>query len=152
MPVKWEITEQPAGANATIDENGKITGMPAHIDGNYVIKATANDGCTDFVTITHGLELSAESCDNPIYNEIDKNDWALSEQVYDKGGSLITIGGSKMQDSENILSKSLEDYALYTQILDTHVVENMPIVGVRKTEGLISDGTSAHRIGFVIEA
>lgn len=57
-----------------------------------------------------------------------------------------------MQDSENILSKSLEDYALYTQILDTHVVENMPIVGVRKTEGLISDGTSAHRIGFVIEA
>lgn len=152
MPVKWEITEQPAGANATIDENGKITGMPTHIDGNYVIKATANDGCTGFVTITHGLDLSTESCDNPIYNEIDKNDWALSEQVHDKGGSLITIGGSKMQDSENILSKSLEDYALYTQILNTHVVENMPIVGVRKTEGLISDGTSAHRIGFVIEA
>lgn len=152
MPVKWEITEQPAGASATIDENGKITGMPAHIDGYYVIKATAEDGCTGFVTITHGLELSAESCDNPIYNEIDRNDWALSEQVYDKGGSLITIGARKMQDSENILSKSLEDYALYTQILDTHVVENMPIVGVRKTEGLISDGTSAHRIGFVIEA
>ena len=148
MPVTWEITEQPG--SASIDENGKLTGISPEIDGNYVIKATAADGCFDYITITHGLGLSSQSCDNPIFNNGENATYVLTESVND-GGALININGN-LQDPENVLNQSLEDYAIYSSALNATVVENLPIVGVKKTNGLISDGSSAHRIGFIVEA
>ena len=148
MPVTWEITEQPG--SASIDENGKLTGISPEIDGNYVIKATATDGCFDYITITHGLGLSSQSCDNPIVSVGEEPSYVLTESVND-GGALININGN-LQDSENVLNQSLEDYAIFSSALNATVVENLPIVGVKKTNGLISDGSNAHRIGFIVEA
>lgn len=148
MPVTWEITEQPG--SASIDENGKLTGISPEIDGNYVIKATAADGCFDYITITHGLGLSSQSCDNPIFNNGENATYVLTESVND-GGALININGN-LQNPENVLNQSLEDYAIFSSALNATVVENLPIVGVKKTNGLISDGSNAHRIGFIVEA
>lgn len=148
MPVTWEITEQPG--SASIDESGKLTGISPEIDGNYVIKATAADGCFDYITITHGLGLSSQSCDNPIVSVGEEPSYVLTESVND-GGALININGN-LQDPENVLNQSLEDYAIFSSALNATVVENLPIVGVKKTNGLISDGSNAHRIGFIVEA
>ena len=147
IPVTWSIYDQPAGASASVDANGLLTGMD--YDGDYTVKATAADGCFDYVTITRGLYTSSASCDNPIVNT-GNDTYVLTESVND-GGSLININGN-LQDPENVLNQSLDDYAMYTSVLNATVVENLPIVGVKKTSGLISDGSSAHRIGFIVEA
>lgn len=150
IPVTWSIESQPTGANASIDSNGKLT-MPKDVDGEYVIKAMATDGCSDYVTITHGLDLSSASCDNPIVNSGETAAYELTQSVPDSEGALININGN-LQDPENVLNQSLEDYAMYNSVLNATVVENLPIVGVKKTNGLISDGSNAHRIGFIVEA
>ena len=147
ISVTWSIESQPSGANASIDANGKITGMT--VDGDYVVKATATDGCFDYVTITRGLFTSSATCDQPIVNNGETATYVLSENVND-GGSLININGN-LQDPENVLNQSLEDYAMYSSVLNATVVENLPIVGVKKANGTFSDG-NAHRIGFIVEA
>ncbi|MBO4871699.1 MAG: hypothetical protein J5565_06945 [Muribaculaceae bacterium] len=147
IPVTWSIYSQPAGANATVSANGLLTGMT--VEGDYIVQATAADGCSDIVRVTYGL-LQSSPCDNPINNtDIDNPTWVLSERVSD-GGALININGN-LNDSENVLNVSLEDYATYNNSLNGTVVENLPIVGVKKTTGNISDGVKAHRIGFVVE-
>lgn len=44
----WQITSQPAGANAQVDANGLVTAMT--LQGNYVFLVTVN-GCTDTATL-----------------------------------------------------------------------------------------------------
>ena len=147
IPVVWSVTSQPTGANAAIDDNGLLTGMT--VDGDYVIRARALDGCMDEVTITRGLYVSAASCDDPLINESTNPDFVLSDNVSD-GGTLININGN-LQDAQNVLNPTFDDYATYSNALNATVVENLPIVGVKKSNGLISDGSSAHRIGFIVE-
>lgn len=150
IPVTWSIDEQPDGGMAQIDATtGLLTGLD-HADGTYVVRGTAADGCYDLVYVTSGLFGSSGSCDMPISNE-DGEDYELSNMEYtDAGGALIEIN-EQLQDKENILNSSYEDYAIYQNVLNGTVVENLPIVGVKKSSGLISDGTKAHRIGFVVE-
>lgn len=150
IPVTWSIDEQPDGSMAQIDATtGLLTGLD-HADGTYVVRGTAADGCYDLVYVTSGLFGSSGSCDMPISNE-DGEDYELSNMEYtDAGGALIEIN-EQLQDKENILNSSYEDYAIYQNVLNGTVVENLPIVGVKKSSGLISDGTKAHRIGFVVE-
>ena len=157
IPVTWSIESQPSGANATIDANGLLTGMPANIDGEYVIKGTAADGCYSFVTITHGLDLSSASCDEPLYNETDQEVYVLSQ--VNNGGALIDIN-NQLEDSENVLNQSYEDYAIYKNSLNGDVIKIAPIVGVKKTNGNsenpqgvnISDGIHGKKVGFVVES
>ena len=151
IPVTWSIDEQPDGGMAQIDATtGLLTGLD-HADGTYVVRGTAADGCYDLVYVTSGLFGSSGSCDMPISNE-DGEDYELSNMEYtDAGGALIEIN-EQLQDKENILNSSYEDYAIYQNVLNGTVVENLPIVGVKKSSGLISDGTKAHRIGFVVES
>ncbi|MBR5102553.1 MAG: hypothetical protein IK092_05465, partial [Muribaculaceae bacterium] len=89
IPVTWTIVSQPDGANAQVDANGLVTGMT--VDGEYVIRGTAEDGCYDEVTITRGIESSytADLCDEVIQNEGTEETYVLSE-VSD-GSSLIKI-------------------------------------------------------------
>lgn len=151
IPVTWSIDEQPAGGMAQIDATtGLLTGLD-HADGTYVVRGTAADGCYDLVYVTSGLFGSSASCDSPISNE-DGENYELSNMEYtDAGGALIEIN-EQLQDKENILNSSFDDYAIYQNVLNGTVVENLPIVGVKKKSGLMSDGTKAHRIGFVVEA
>ncbi len=149
ISVTWSIQSQPDGAAASIDETGKITGMTQ--DGEYVVVATAADGCTQQIVITRGLYTSSATCDNPLSNEGDNEEYTLTQQVYDSNGALININGN-LEDPENVLNPTYDDYAIYSSALNATVVENLPIVGVKKASGLISNGSSAHRIGFVVES
>ena len=149
IAVTWSVEDQPAGANASIDATGLLTGMTQ--EGDYLIKATAADGCCDYITITNGLYVSAASCDNPIVNEAGQEPaYVISDEIY-SNNQLISIGGSQLDDPENILDESLEDYALLNTSFNFALADNTPIVGVRKTNGNISDGTNVHRVGFIVE-
>lgn len=148
IPVTWSIYSQPAGASASVSVDGLLTGMT--VEGDYIVEATAADGCSDIVRVTYGL-MQSSPCDNPIQNDINHPAYVLSDRVPGDGGSLININGY-LDDSENILNTSLDDYATYSNVLNATVVENLPIVGIKKTTGNISDGTNERRIGFVVES
>lgn len=156
IPVSWSLEEVPTGSSAIVtatepDENGlslqaHLSGMD--LDGDYIIKATAADGCYEFVRLTHGLTPDT-SCDNPLLNVDEENpDYALS-QIND-GGALIIIN-ENLTNGENVLNTTLTDYATYNNLLNGDVANNIPIVGVKKLNGSFSDGSKAHRIGFVVE-
>ncbi len=156
IPVSWSLEEVPTGSSAIVtatepDENGlslqaELSGMD--LDGDYIIKATAADGCYEFVRLTHGLTPDT-SCDNPLLNADEENpDYALS-QIND-GGALIIIN-ENLTNGENVLNTTLTDYATYNNLLNGDVANNIPIVGVKKLNGSFSDGSKAHRIGFVVE-
>lgn len=146
IPVTWSVVESPDGATGTVTAEGLLT-MP--VEGDYVVRGTAEDGCYDEVKITRGL-FANSVCDVPLDNQnADDPDYELSERVTD-GGSLININGT-LSYPENILTPSTEDYATYNSVLNATVAENLPIVGVKKVNGTFSNGTE-RRIGFVVEA
>lgn len=145
IPVTWSI-EQQAG-QATIDENNVLT-MGA--TGEYVVRATAQDGCYAETVITRGLEVDENDCDVPVVNITDDApQYSLSESASLGGGALITINNN-LGDPENVLSPSLNDYATYNQVLNGTVAQNLPIVGVKKNTGSFSTGDK-RRIGFIVE-
>lgn len=146
QPVAWSITSQPG--SAVISEQGLLTGM--NVPGDYVVRATAQDGCYDETTITRGLTPVETICDVPAVNRDPENpDYVLSDKV-NVNGSLISIDG-ELQYPENVLSKTLEDYATVRNALALDVVEDRALVGIKKADGSnFSDGNK-HRIGFVVE-
>lgn len=143
--VTWSILRQPG--SAVIDPaTGVLTGMNA--TGDYVILATAQDGCCDSTTISRGLVDPMVSCDIPLFNTADSQPYELSDQINDNN-SLISLNG-ELQYPENVLSPSLEDYATLNNSLALTLVENKAIVGIKKKSGTFSDGNK-HRIGFVVD-
>lgn len=145
IPVTWSIVSQPG--SAVVSADGLLTGM--NVEGDYVVRATAQDGCYQETTITRGLFVSASDCDVPAVNrDPERPDYELSDYV-DDNGSLISINGQLLYP-ENVLSKSLDDYASVVNNLGVNVVENRALVGVKKVDGTFSDGNK-HRVGFVVE-
>lgn len=145
IPVTWSIVEQPGSAR--IDENGRLTGM--NVEGDYVVRATAEDGCYDETVITRGLFVETDACDVPLVNTDPENpDYVLSEKV-NSDNALISING-QLHYPENVLSKSLDDYATVVNNLSVNVVEDRALVGVKKKQGTFSDGNK-HRVGFVVD-
>lgn len=150
VEVTWSVVSQPAGANASIDSNGLLTGMT--VDGPYVVRATSSlaDGCYQETTITRGVENTESMCDTPVFNVGDDMTYALSSIAYDSNFTLLSINAS-VSDAENILNPTFEDYASYTG--GVTLLDNAMVVGVRKTDGPFSDGSDGkrHRVGFVVE-
>lgn len=145
IPVMWSVVDQPEGAGASVSSDGLLT-MP--VEGDYIVRGTADDGCYEEVTITRGL-FANSVCDAPLTNDNEAvPDYALSERVND-GSSLISINGT-LSYPENVLSPSTDDYATYNSVLNATVAENLPIVGVKKVDGTFSNGNE-RRIGFVVE-
>ena len=145
IPVTWSLEEQPSGANASVDQNGLLTGIT--VEGEYIVRATAADGCYDDIVVTSGLDFDTR-CDIPISND-DEPIYSLSEEVMDDGGALININGYLI-NKENVLNANYYDYATFNSVLDLTLVENLPIVGVKKLDGNFSTG-SKRRVGFVVE-
>ena len=143
VPVTWSIVEQPSGANASVDANGLLTGIT--VEGDYVVRATATDGCYDDIVVTSGLDFDTR-CDMPISND-DETLYALSDELPGADGALINIGGYLL-NKENVLNANYNDYATLT--MDLTLVENLPIVGVKKVNGNFSTGAK-RRVGFVVE-
>lgn len=156
-PISWELTSWPDGASPILepitsgDNEGDVLLQEMTVDGDYIITATAADGCQTRVRVTRGLEAPIPNSDEVLTNDeqSDEPDYQLSQSVSDNG-ALILINGT-IDDEENILNESLEDYAMYHSVLNSTVAENLPIVGIKKTNGLLSDAHKK-RVGFVVEA
>lgn len=148
IPVTWSIIQQPAGANASIDQNGLLTGITVEdIDQPYIVRATAADGCYEDIYVTSGLDIETR-CDMPLSNN-DETLYALSESLPGADGALIVIN-DKLINKENVLNTNYNDYATYNSVINASVIDNLPIVGVKKLNGNFSNG-SKRRVGFVVE-
>ena len=149
IPVTWSIVSQPAGANATIDQNGLLTGITVEdLDNPYVVRATAADGCYEDIYVTSGLDIETR-CDMPL-SDNEGTLYALSsDDMPGYDGSLITIN-DKLIDKENVLNSNFNDYATYNSVINAEVIDNLPIVGVKKLNGKFSTGAK-RRVGFVVE-
>ena len=156
MNVTWSVKSQPAGANAQIDEYGFVTGMT--VDGKYVFLVTAEDGiCVDSVVINRGAEADFKSVtkETPL---LASNGYELAMDYHETSANLISISdmtGSKGNtDGTELLDDDLEDYLSYSGGLQLAGANR--IIGVKKTDGEIFDGSKANsldrvRVGFVIE-
>lgn len=153
MSVTWSVASQPDGANVTLSpsEGGtecQVSDMT--IPGEYEFAATAPDGCVEYVTIKKGNLFEGETeCGTGLVNiDGETPDYELSTDIYETSGSLITI--NDIDNKENILNANIDDYAEY--IGGISIANDLRIIGVKKTGGgMISDGTTAIRAGFVVE-
>lgn len=144
VPVTWTLVDAPAGSTATVDaQTGLLTGID--VEGEYRVRATAADGCYDEIVVKSGLDFDTR-CDMPISG--DETEYVLSDEVME-GGSLININGYLI-NKQNVLNANYNDYATFNSVLDLTLVENLPIVGVKKVNGNFSTG-SKRRVGFVVE-
>lgn len=148
IPVTWSIVSQPSGANASIDQNGLLTGITVEdLDHPYIVRATAADGCYEDIEVTSGLNIETR-CDMPISNG-DEPIYALSEELPGADGALIVIN-DQLIAKENVLNANYNDYATYNSVINAAVIDNLPIVGVKKLNGNFSTGAK-RRVGFVVE-
>ncbi len=145
VPVTWTLVDAPAGSTATVDaQTGLLTGID--VEGEYRVRATAADGCYDEIVVKSGLDFDTR-CDMPISG--DETEYVLSEELPGADGALININGYLL-NKENVLNANYNDYATFNSVLDLTLVENLPIVGVKKVNGNFSTG-SKRRVGFVVE-
>lgn len=152
MSVTWSVESQPYGANVTLSpsEGTECQVSDMTIPGEYVFAATAPDDCVEYVTIKKGNLFEGETeCGTGLVNiDGETPDYELSTDIYETSGSLITI--NDIDNKENILNANIDDYAEY--IGGISIANDLRIIGVKKTGGgMISDGTTAIRAGFVVE-
>lgn len=152
LSVTWTLKECPEGSKVAVTPGGYVTNMD--LEGKYIFRATAEDGCWEEVTLTHGgFEGGGSICGEPLVN-IDsavKGPYELSDEIYGSSGSLISI--TELTNPENILNANYDDCAEYVSGLS--VANDLRIIGVKKTDGLIYDGGASDarktKVGFVVE-
>lgn len=144
--VTWTLQSQPAEDNSVqVSADGKVTNMAAGVMGDYVFKATAQDGCSGTVTLTKGIQQPVNpECNKPIADEME-----LADNIHGSSGSLISI--SDLKKSGNIIDQDMSTYAEYRGGLS--LANNMQIIGVKKktTEPMWTGGANGKRVGFVVE-
>lgn len=152
VPVTWSVMTAPIGSSATVNANGEATGLT--VNGSYTFRATSSDcnfspKCYQDVTVIRGIEGNVGICDNPLLNGVGEERYELSTESHDNG--LVIVALNNLQDAENILNTSFDDYATYTGGVQLATVKHV-LVGVKTKDGsLISDGSAKKRVGFVVE-
>lgn len=157
LPIEWELIEKPEGSSASLSVDD---GMLSYIDTKGVYVARLNvlgeghENCGGIVKIHYDEYADTdnpgqEACADPLVNAPGENRFAVSDKVYDSSGSLLSI--SDIKDTANLVDKDINNYALYIGGLS--IADNICITGVKcaATEDVISDGTEATRMGFVVE-
>ena len=156
ISVKWTLELQPEGASAQVTPSGYVTGM--NTPGEYTFRATAADGCYEFVTLSVGTGFNSdktEHCGTDFVNldEAANGTYELMDSnIPDGTGALVSISG--LQDGENLLDKDYGNCATYVGGLG--VANNLAIAGVKRTDGLMFDGDAEGQasvnVGFVVES
>lgn len=146
VPVTWTVEEQPSGANATIDENGKVT---LSVAGEYKFKATASDGCYEYSILNYGNILPYEPETNGeklLVNAEGNEKYTISDAT---GGGLIQIS-TGVKSRKALVTPTLRDYSYLKVAVD--VADSKALAGVKSTDGTnLADGFSgATKAGFVI--
>lgn len=134
-------------ANYTLD----FSKSKAYLEGNgakatVVMKLTNTDGCSQQITINYGgnnqpvekKEMALVNTDpaKPAYELGDGNSYGLN---------ILSI----VKNSANILSSKLNSFASYFGGVS---IGESYLCSVKKTEGMISDGSKALQAGFVVTA
>lgn len=134
-------------ANYTLD----FSKSKAYFEGNgakatVVMKLTNTDGCSQQITINYGgnnqpvekKEMALVNTDpaNPAYELGDGNSYGLN---------ILSI----VKNSANIISSKLNSFASYFGGVS---IGESYLCSVKKTEGMISDGSKALQAGFVVTA
>lgn len=170
VSVTWRLTEayDPDGndilatTKVHVGTDGDVTNLEP---GTYTFTATAADGCTDRTTLTvGGLGTATDTgCGKPLANGMGNGTFVLTDDLHGSSGSLLSV--SDMKNPENILTSDMDTYADYVSGLN--IADNLCIIGLRRTDGLIYDATDRHdgetaedaaqrakpkRMGFVVAA
>lgn len=149
--VKWILEKVTVGSDidsdqinednssVQIDSNGKVTGMA--FEGYYHFKATKGE-CSDYLVVKRGVTVSS-GCNVPVT----ENDGYVLQpmQGTEFGISLF----EKITGRQNILDEDPDNYAECTPSIA--LLNNTHFIGVRKTDGSISDGVNKKKVGFLVE-
>lgn len=146
VPVTWTVEEQPSGADATIDENGKVA---LSVAGEYKFKATAADGCYEYSVLNYGNILPYEPDANGeklLVNTEGNEKYEISDAT---GGGLIQIS-TGVKNRKAIITPTLRDYSYLKVAVD--VADSKALAGVKSIDGSnLAEGFSgATKAGFVI--
>lgn len=146
VPVTWTVEEQPTGANATIDADGKVT---LSVAGEYKFKATAADGCYEYSILNYGNIQPYEPETNGerlLVNTDNEEKYAISDAT---GGGLIQIS-TGVKNRKALVTPTLRDYSYLKVAVD--VADSKVLGGVKSVDGSnLAEGFSgATKAGFVI--
>lgn len=149
----WEMVSSTDN-NVTFDEANytlDFSKSKAYLEGNgakatVVMKLTNTDGCSQQITINYGGNNQP----------VEKKEMALVNTVPAKPAYELGDGNSYglnilsiVKNSANIISSKLNSFASYFGGVS---IGESYLCSVKKTEGMISDGSKAIQAGFVVTA
>lgn len=164
ISVTWSVYHKPSADDpVAVTPDGHVTNIgmveyPDDVDVYYVFKCTAADGCEDFVTIrpldVDHMTNEEFTCGDPLVNG--KDNGGTYEVITEKDIKTLTGGlihANGLTDAENIINGDFDKCAKYVGGLE--VATNYPIIGIKRTDGLIVDArpatSKAKRLGFLVE-
>ncbi|MBD5338997.1 MAG: hypothetical protein HDR98_07750 [Bacteroides sp.] len=155
ISVTWSVDYVPEGESVSVTTDGHVTNIEG--EGPFVFKCTAADGCVDYVTISMQdvtpVTGNEYTCGDVLVNGEGNGTYQVitEEDVKTLTGGLIHA--NSLTNPENIISGDFDKYAQYIGGLE--VLTNYPIIGLKRTDGLIVDatppGSIAKRVGFLVE-
>lgn len=156
LPIEWVLEEMPEGSSAGLSDDGLLYNIDKK--GVYVARlkvlGEGHEDCGGIVRIHYDEYADTdnpgqEGCADPLVNAPGENRFVVSDKVYDSSGSLLSI--SDIKDTANLVDNDINNYATYVGGLS--IADNVCITGVKcaDSEDVISDGTAASRMGFVVE-
>lgn len=161
VKVTWRCVDRPQDdTTMEVTAGGLVTKLET--PGDYTFEATAEDGCTDRTVVHYNMfgenaairsdgTLNEGACGQPIVNELGVGQYAVSDEIYDSSGSLLSVSG--ITGKEHIVEPNFNTYAEYTSGLN--IADNLSIIGVKRIDGEVffkSSMDKMKRIGFVVEA
>ena len=156
ISVTWSVESVPEGESVSVTPDGHVTDIVG--EGPFVFKCTAADGCVDYVTISMQdvapiTGNDEYTCGDVLVNGVGEGTYEVitEDDVKTLTGGLIHA--NSLTNPENIISGDFDKYAQYIGGLE--VLTNYPIIGLKRTDGLIVDATQpgsiAKRVGFLVE-
>lgn len=154
IQVEWSIVGCPKGSNVKMNtQTGQVSNLD--IQGQYVFRATAADGCYEETTLNYAPTYVAEEhgVDILVNNEGETPKYVLSDKF---GGGLLQISEG-MRNRSAILTTSLNDFA-YRQP-SVSLAANTGLVGIKTADGSnFADGLNGNtrafngkmKVGFVV--
>ena len=154
IQVEWSIVGCPKGSNVKLNtQTGQVSNLD--IQGQYVFRATAADGCYEETTLNYApTYIPEEHGVNILVNkEGEEPKYKLSDKF---GGGLLQISEG-MRNCSAILTTSLNDFA-YRQP-SVSLAANTGLVGIKTADGSnFADGLNGNtrafngkmKVGFVV--
>lgn len=156
IQVEWSIVGCPKGSNVKLNtQTGQVSNLD--IQGQYVFRATAADGCYEETTLNYAPTYVAEEhgVDILVNKEGEEPKYVLSDKF---GGGLIQISEG-MKNRSAILTASLNDFTYRKP--GVSLAANTGLVGIKTADGSnFADGLNGNtrafngkmKVGFVVSA